>query len=80
MERRNWMRRAEEFTPRWDCSSRCCRRSRRTPRPGEHLCAYRWMLEEYRVQVFAPELGTAMAVSPKKIDEQWDRIVRAAQG
>jgi ATP-dependent helicase HrpA len=29
---------------------------------------FRWMLEEYRVQVFAPELGTAQSVSPKKLE------------
>lgn len=30
--------------------------------------AYRWMLEEYRVQVFAPELGTAQPVSVKRLE------------
>ena len=29
---------------------------------------FRWMLEEYRVQVFAPELGTAQSVSAKKLE------------
>ncbi len=29
---------------------------------------YRWMLEEYRVQVFAPELGTAQPVSAKRLE------------
>src|SRR6185369_15503028 len=31
---------------------------------------FRWMLEEYRVSVFAQELGTAQPVSPKRLDEQ----------
>ncbi|MEZ6212533.1 MAG: DUF3418 domain-containing protein, partial [Phycisphaerales bacterium] len=73
-------RRAEEFTPRWDRLMAVLSAEEEDTQAGEHLRVYRWMLEEYRVQVFAPELGTAMAVSPKKIDEQWDRIVRAAQG
>ncbi len=30
--------------------------------------AVRWMLEEYRVSIFAPELGTAQTVSPKRLD------------
>jgi ATP-dependent helicase HrpA len=30
---------------------------------------FRWLLEEYRVQVFAPELGTAAKVSPKRLEE-----------
>ena len=38
------------------------------------LDAYRWMLEEYRVSLFAQELGTAGPVSAKRLDEQWDRV------
>ncbi len=34
----------------------------------------RWMLEEYRVQLFAQKLGTAVSVSPTKLDEQFLRI------
>lgn len=33
-----------------------------------HREAFRWMLEEYRVQVFAQELGTAQPVSPKRLE------------
>ncbi len=32
---------------------------------------YRWMLEEYRVSFFAQQLGTAMTVSAKRLDKQW---------
>jgi ATP-dependent helicase HrpA len=32
---------------------------------------FRWMLEEYRVSVFAPELGTAQKVSAKRLEEMW---------
>ncbi|MBE0486801.1 ATP-dependent RNA helicase HrpA [Marinobacter sp.] len=32
---------------------------------------YRWMLEEYRVSFFAQQLGTAMTVSVKRLDRQW---------
>jgi ATP-dependent helicase HrpA len=32
---------------------------------------FRWMLEEYRVSVFAPELGTAQKVSAKRLEELW---------
>ncbi len=35
---------------------------------------YRWMVEEYRVSVFAQELGTAQAVSPKRLDRQLAEI------
>ena len=33
------------------------------------LSEFRWMLEEYRVSVFAQELGTARTVSPKRLRE-----------
>ncbi|RME32387.1 MAG: ATP-dependent RNA helicase HrpA, partial [Gammaproteobacteria bacterium] len=39
---------------------------------------YRWMLEEYRVQLFAQELGTKIPVSPKKLEQQWARVTAAA--
>jgi ATP-dependent helicase HrpA len=29
---------------------------------------FRWLLEEYRVSIFAQELGTAVPVSPKRLD------------
>ena len=33
---------------------------------------FRWLLEEYRVSVFAQELGTQVTVSPKRLAEQWE--------
>jgi len=35
------------------------------------LIKFRWMLEEFRVSLFAQKLGTALKVSPKILDEQW---------
>ncbi|MDZ4402970.1 ATP-dependent RNA helicase HrpA [Prosthecobacter sp.] len=32
---------------------------------------FRWMMEEYRVQVFAQELGTAQPVSVKRLEALW---------
>ncbi|MBB5034819.1 ATP-dependent RNA helicase HrpA [Prosthecobacter vanneervenii] len=32
---------------------------------------FRWMLEEYRVQIFAQELGTAQPVSAKRLEAMW---------
>ncbi|MEZ6127382.1 MAG: ATP-dependent RNA helicase HrpA [Planctomycetaceae bacterium] len=36
---------------------------------------YGWMLEEFRISLFAPKLGTAITVSGPKLDEQWDRVL-----
>ncbi len=35
---------------------------------------YRWMLEEFRVSLFAQELGTAATVSLKRLDEAWAKV------
>jgi len=35
------------------------------------LVKFRWMLEEFRVSLFAQKLGTALKVSPKILDDQW---------
>jgi ATP-dependent helicase HrpA len=36
--------------------------------PANHE-TFRWMLEEYRVSIFAPELGTAQKASAKRLEE-----------
>lgn len=39
-----------------------------------NLQLYRWMLEEYRVSLFAQQLGTKMAVSDKRLSKQWAAV------
>jgi len=45
-----------------------------TPPPTDdarrQLEIFRWMVEEFKVSLFAQELGTAQPVSPKRLDEQ----------
>ena len=41
-----------------------------------NLEMYRWMLEEYRVSLFAQQLGTSVTVSPKRLSEAWSRVDR----
>jgi len=36
----------------------------------QRLEEYRWLVEEYKVSLFAQELGTATPVSPKRLDQQ----------
>jgi ATP-dependent helicase HrpA len=33
-----------------------------------------WMLEAYRVSLFAQQLGTKMAVSDKRLNKQWTSV------
>lgn len=35
---------------------------------------FRWMLEEWRVSLFAQELGTQMPVSAQRIEKQWQKV------
>ncbi len=42
------------------------------------LETYRWLLEEYRIQLFAQELGTKMPVSPRRLEQQWQAVEAAA--
>ncbi len=44
---------------------------------GDERERYRWMLEEFRVSLYAQSLGTMMAVSEKRLAEQWNRVVEA---
>ncbi len=36
--------------------------------------AFRWMLEEFRVSLFAQQLGTAISVSARRLEKQWARV------
>ncbi|MES1930115.1 ATP-dependent helicase HrpA [Salinisphaera dokdonensis CL-ES53] len=60
--------RMQEIAPYWHAyKQRAERALSRRQRPQE-LRTLRWMVEEYRVQVFAQPLGTAMKVSAKRLD------------
>ncbi|WP_445937750.1 ATP-dependent RNA helicase HrpA, partial [Pseudomonas sp.] len=38
------------------------------------LVLYRWLLEEYRVSLFAQQLGTKLPVSDKRLNKQWGSV------
>ncbi|MFQ6572632.1 ATP-dependent RNA helicase HrpA [Pseudomonas sp. UM16] len=40
----------------------------------EQLMLYRWWLEEYRVSLFAQQLGTKVPVSDKRLSKQWAQV------
>jgi ATP-dependent helicase HrpA len=40
------------------------------------LIQLRWMIEEYRVSLFAQQLGTAIKVSAKRLEKQLDKVRR----
>jgi ATP-dependent helicase HrpA len=43
---------------------------------AEKLDEVRWLIEEWRVQVFAPELKTPVTVSEKRVTELWSGLKR----
>ena len=70
----NDARRLAEILPLQHRLESKARDARARGRNDAELVRHRWMLEEYRVSVFAQELGTAFSVSRKKLDEQWSRV------
>lgn len=40
------------------------------------LDLYRWMLEEYRISLFAQKLGTSMKISPVRLQKQLEKVYR----
>jgi ATP-dependent helicase HrpA len=41
------------------------------------IVRYRWMLEEFRVSLFAQALGTAVPVSQRRLEEAWQQARRS---
>jgi ATP-dependent helicase HrpA len=61
-------------TPRWRAFQDREREHRAQGVVDPQLERYGWMLEEYRVSLFAQKLGTQMPVSEKRLDEQWRNV------
>jgi ATP-dependent helicase HrpA len=40
----------------------------------ENFLSYRWMLEEYRVSLFAQHLGTSVKISSKRLEMLWQHL------
>jgi ATP-dependent helicase HrpA len=40
----------------------------------------RWMIEEFRVSLYAQDLSTVVKVSEKRLDEQFERVTKALNG
>jgi ATP-dependent helicase HrpA len=47
---------------------------------NDELATYRWMLEEYRVSLFAQPLGTAIKISPQRLQKQWNKVDASEHG
>jgi ATP-dependent helicase HrpA len=68
------IRHTEEIQGRWDAYRQRSAQHREADIFDLELVHYRWMLEEYRVSLIAQPLGTAVPVSAKRLDRQWQKI------
>jgi ATP-dependent helicase HrpA len=50
----------------------------RSPGALHQIETFRWMVEEFKISLFAQEIGTAMPVSPKRLDQQLEIIRNTA--
>ncbi|HET7314602.1 ATP-dependent RNA helicase HrpA, partial [Salinisphaera sp.] len=64
--------RLREITPYWQAYKDKAAKAMRRGTWSRELDLLRWMVEEFRIQVFAQQLGTAIKVSAKRLDAQLD--------
>jgi ATP-dependent helicase HrpA len=69
-----------ELAPLWGRYAHCVNHQGGDPERNPLLAEHRWLLEEYRVQLFAQELGTAQKVSPRRLDEHWVLVTGHGSG
>ena len=67
--------REAELLPHWQAYTTRADADKTRGIKSAELERYRWLLEEWRVSLFAQELRTAEPVSAKKIAEQWAKVV-----
>ena len=41
---------------------------------SKDLDQYQWAIEEYRVSLFAQQLGTKMPISAKRLEKMWQQL------
>ena len=52
----------------------------RRPECRAGLADLHWLLEEFRVSLFAQELGTLIPVSAKRLESRWRELVEGSKG
>jgi ATP-dependent helicase HrpA len=66
-----------ELAPHWHrCLEKVAQLEKKGEAPSLNLQTYRWMIEELRVSLFAQELKTIQPVSAKRLEKQWESIVK----
>ncbi len=63
-----------EFSKLWDEYIKRHESLQKQHIDSEQLDHYRWMLEEYRISLFAQELKTRFPVSEKRLKKFWNEL------
>ena len=68
-------RKLAEFEPVWQRYEDFAALEKKPPHDRAALQEYRWLLEEFRISLFAQELRTAVPVSAKRLDALWGKAM-----
>ena len=66
--------RARQIAPYQDAWKKLATQTPRTDDARREREEFRWMIEELKVSLFAQELGTAVPISTKRLDQQLERV------
>jgi ATP-dependent helicase HrpA len=70
--------RLRQLTPYQDALRKLQAQPTRSPEALSQIETFRWMVEEFKISLFAQEIGTAIPVSPKRLDQQLEIIRNTA--
>jgi ATP-dependent helicase HrpA len=68
--------RLRQIAPYQESLNKLRTQTSQSPAARREIETFRWMIEEFKVSLFAQELGTAMPVSAKRLDQQLEIIQR----
>ncbi|MEO0630188.1 MAG: DUF3418 domain-containing protein, partial [Planctomycetota bacterium] len=65
--------------PHWGRCMEQARREAQIGRQSSSLQRYRWMIEEYRLSLFAPQLSIRKGASERMLEDTWNQVERDAR-
>jgi ATP-dependent helicase HrpA len=71
------LKRLAEIAPFWNRYTAFMAHDEPPAHDRAALADYRWMVEEFRISLFAQELGTRAPASAKRLEAQWQRVLPA---
>lgn len=63
-----------QVQPYWDNYKNRAKTLQQQKRQSDVLNEFRWMIEEYRISLFAQQLKTAQPVSEKRLNKLWEEV------